>query len=464
MTRCRATAAILACAVPLVAVASASAADYPAPKNPGKVVKRPGGKTLTLKVSRRGGKGVYRTITAAVRAAKTGDTIKVADGTYREGLILEGRAKSHIRLIGNRKHPRRVVLEGKGIPRSKVSGQNAVFVNGADGVTIDGFHGRNFRGNGFFVSNARGYTMRHLIAQNDGTYGIFAFNSIGGSISDSTAYWHRDGGFYIGQTPRQAKPVRTFVTRIKSYENVLGWSGTNMRYVTLTKSEFFNNGTGFTSTAEIGERFAPPEGNVVRGNRFFWNNLNYTVGKPPFKVGKVENGGSPYPIGSGILLIGGWDTRIENNDVFGNQLGGVGLVQGLLVILQAGQRNVTPEKGLKDSGGAPDATNLRRNTVIGNRFGLGGRDLNGRDLLFDGNGSGTCFAGNALTSPIPQFPATPGHFPGCPFAGANTFDADAQGQAVGWTLNAGSTDPAKNGRLAHPHAPQRGITPIERYR
>lgn len=199
--------AVLACAVPLLAAASAGAASYPPPKNPGKVVKRPGGKTLTLKVSKRGGKGVYRTITAAVRAAKTGDTIKVADGTYREGLILEGRAKARIRLIGNPRHPRRVVLDGKRIPRSKATGQNAVLANGADGVTIDGFYGRNFRGNGFFVSNAKGYTMRHLVAENDGGYGIFAFNSIGGSISDSTAYWHRDAGFYIGQTP--ARPSRS---------------------------------------------------------------------------------------------------------------------------------------------------------------------------------------------------------------------------------------------------------------
>lgn len=455
--------AVLACAVPLLAAASASGADYPPPKNPGKVVKRPGGKTLTLKVSKRGGRGVYRTITAAVRAARTGDTIKVADGTYREGLMLEGRAKSRIRLIGNPRHPRRVVLEGKGIPRSKATAQNAVLVNGADGVTIDGFYGRNFRGNGFFVTHVNGYTMRHLVAQNDGTYGIFAFDSIGGSISDSTAYWHRDAGYYIGQTPRQTKPRRTFVKRIRSYENALGWSGTNQRYVTITDSSFYNNGTGITNTAEIGERFAPPEQNVIAHNRIFWNNLNYTVGKAPFKVGKVQNAGSPYPIGAGVLLIGSWDAQIENNQIFGNQLGGVGLVEGLLVVLQAGDRKVTPAQGLKQSGGDPDATNLRRNEVRGNSFGLGGRDLNGRDLLFDGNGSGNCFSGNALTSPIPQLPATAGQFPACPFTGANTFDSVAQGQAVSWTLSATSTDPSKNGRIAHPHAPQRGIRPIEHY-
>jgi len=455
--------AALVCCMSLAAAATAGAANYPPPRNPGKVVKRPGGKTLTLKVSKRGGKGVYRTITAAVRAAKTGDTIKVADGTYREGLILEGRAKARIRLIGNPRHPRRVVLEGKGIPRSKPTAQNAVLVNGADNVTIDGFYGRNFKGNGFFVSNAKGYTMRDLVAQNDGTYGIFAFNSIGGSISDCVAYWHRDAGFYIGQTPRQTKPKRTFVKRIRSYQNALGWSGTNQRYVTITDSSFYNNGTGITNTAEIGERFAPPEQNVIARNRIFWNNLNYTVGKAPFFVGKVTNAGSPYPIGAGVLLIGSWDAQIRDNEIFGNQLGGVGLVQGLLVMLQAGDRKVTPEKALKDSGGSPDAMNLRRNSVVGNRFGLGGRDLNGRDLLFDGNGSGNCFSQNTLTSPIPQFPARPGQFPACPFTGANTFDGDAQGAAVGWTLQADSTDPAKNGRIAHPHAPQRGIRPIEHY-
>ena len=38
----------------------------------------------------------------------------------------------------------------------------------------------------------------------------------------------------MGQTPPQAKPIRSIVKNIDSWGNPLGWSGTNMRYVTIT--------------------------------------------------------------------------------------------------------------------------------------------------------------------------------------------------------------------------------------
>ncbi len=61
--------------------------------------------------------------------------------------------------------------------------------------------------------------------------------------------WNNDAGFYIGQTPKQTKPTRSIATNLKAYGNVIGWSGTNMRYVTITKSQFWNNGTGIIPNA-----------------------------------------------------------------------------------------------------------------------------------------------------------------------------------------------------------------------
>ena len=58
--------------------------------------------------------------------------------------------------------------------------------------------------------------------------------------------------------PRRLPPVRpalsivvpvydgaeTIVDNVEAYNNVLGWSGTNMRYTTIRNSEWFNNGLG----------------------------------------------------------------------------------------------------------------------------------------------------------------------------------------------------------------------------
>ena len=95
------------------------------------------------------------------------------------------------------------MLEGAG------GKQNGVFVNGADEVTVRGFKAQNYKANGFFFVNVVGYTARDLIAAKTGVYGVYAFNSKGGTMRDSEAYYHSDAGFYIGQTPAQDKPVRS---------------------------------------------------------------------------------------------------------------------------------------------------------------------------------------------------------------------------------------------------------------
>ena len=41
--------------------------------------------------------------------------------------------------------------------------------------------------------NVNGYTMNHLIARQTGVYGLYAFNSIGGRMLNSEAYYVNDG-------------------------------------------------------------------------------------------------------------------------------------------------------------------------------------------------------------------------------------------------------------------------------
>jgi len=39
------------------------------------------------------------------------------------------------------------------------------------------------------------------------------------------------------------------VRNVESWGNPIGWSGTNMRYVTITGSRFYNNGAGIGPNA-----------------------------------------------------------------------------------------------------------------------------------------------------------------------------------------------------------------------
>lgn len=425
----------VAAAAALAAAAPAAAAHYPAPGSPGKVQSKPKGPHRTLRVckSRR---CRYRTIQAAVDRAKAGDTVRVANGTYREGVRIQGARKRYLKLIGNARAPQKVVIDVKGLRGA--AAQNAVQVNGANEVTVSGFTATHYKGNGFFVVNANGYTFSNLRAILGGVYGIYAFNTIGGTMRDDEAAWNDDGGFYIGQTPPQAKPRRTLVTNVRSYGNVLGFSGTNMRYVTITESRFYNNGTGLAPNALTSEKYPPEEDNVITGNDIFWNNFNYYQGAP-FALRKAAAESTPYPVGVGLILFGGRRNTVERNRVFGNYLVGVAALQQLLLA----------DKSAQD---------LIGNQVRDNAFGLNGTDLNGRDLFYDGNGSDNCFGPNVGVQTT--MPADGSTFRPCPFTGANTFDQAAQAQAVQWAVG----DPTHQANwIVHPHAPQRGLVPLERY-
>jgi hypothetical protein len=413
-------------ATALIAPAGASAQSYPKPQQPGPVQAKPKGPHHTYTVCKQKKRCDFRTIQKAVDKAKAGDTVKVRSGVYREAVKINGSKKRFLRLVGNPAHPKKVVLRAKG------NMQNGVFVNHANEVTVDGFLARDYKSNGFFFTNLTGYTMNHLVARHTGVYGLYAFNTIGGTMKNSEAYYANDGAFYIGQTPPQAKPVRSLVTNVEGWGSPLGFSATNMRYVTITRSRFYNNAAGIVPNALDSEKFPPPEDNEIIDNDIFWNNFNYHTGKPPFHV-RENTTAALAPVGTGVLLLGGRGNRVEGNRIHGNYLAGVAAIQGILL-----QEN-------------PDAKDLQRNIVRNNQFGQGGADTNGNDVMYDGNGSDNCFSMDGVTS---MFPADGSTFAGC--SGPNAFSQSVQDQMVAFT---GKN--ALNGWHKHPHPPMKGYTPLE---
>jgi hypothetical protein len=413
----------------LLAPATALAVNYPPPTDPGKPGKRPA-HTHTLKVCKKG-KGCFKTIQKAVNAAKKGDTVKIAAGTYREGVKIAGAKKAYLRLVGNPKKPRSVVIDSKGVKGS--GGQNSVLIDGAPNVEVSGIYAKDYKGNGFFAVNTSGYDFNHLVAGYGGTYGLYAFNSKGGRMTDSEAFYNNDAGYYVGQTPVQTKPQRTFAKNLVAWGNVIGWSGTNMRYTTITSSRFFDNGVGIVPNALDSEKFAPDEDNVIYGNEVFWNNFNYRQGAP-FVV-KPAATGFDYPPGAGIVVFGGRRNVVQNNRVYGNWLVGVAVLKQFI---------------LKQT----DAADTVDNKIQGNQFGLNGTDLNGYDLFYDGSGSGNCWADNDVHSPnIPDDNHT---FATCPFTAANAYDQNLDSQVIAWVF-----DPPGAHWVRHDHVAKAGYNPLE---
>ena len=438
-------------ALMLPALASA-APEYPLPANPGKPSPRPGG-SATLKVCKKGGK--YKTIQDAVKAARSGDTIKICDGIYKESatttqsVLIEGTSKNKIALVGNVKDPTKVIIDANG----KLNG---VMINGANDVTVQGITTHSYFANGFFAVNVDGYVMDHLRAYGgaktgSNSYGLYAFNSVGGTMTNDEAYYNTDAGFYIGQTPVQVKPKPTIVKNISSWGNILGWSGTNMRYVTITKSYFFNNATGLVPNALVSELYPPEEDNTITGNDIYWNNYNYLKASAFPKVAPGTNG-IPYPIGVGILLFGGRRQTISKNRIFGNWGAGVGMIEQI-TMGPGGSYDKSLPVGEK-------AWKLRDNKVTGNVMGNGGKDLNGRDLAYDGSGSGNCFSDNKLSPGVANLPTfSLEAFPTCNPVGqagpSNSYNDAAQLEALNWAIAILDTK-APGGTIAQPFSSSYG--------
>lgn len=442
-------ATVAAAAIALTVPGAAFAADYPGAGNPGNVRPRPGGKTKTFNVCTKAQAKVVKkknakkkpncslTIQAAVNKTLPNDTVRVPPGVYRESVRIDAK-HSGIKLVGSPKAPRKTVIDLAGLKAEKR--QNGVMVNGAHEVTINGFYARNYLGNGFFAVNVTGYTFTNLVAGWGGTYGIYAFNSKGGTISNSEAFYNNDSGFYIGQTPKQAKPIRSVVKNVSSWGNQLGFSGTNMRYVTITKSRWYNNGLGIVPNALDSEKWPPPEDNVIADNDVFWNNFNYFAGAP-FEIRGGAKGLS-YPVGTGILLYGSKRTTIENNRVWGHFLVGIGAVDAI---------------ELRDENQAA----ISDLTVRNNAFGRDGTDLNNYDLFYPGalRGANTnnCFAGNTgVQKTLPEDGAT---LKPCPFTGSTPMSPAAFAVANGWLSD--RTHEAY--WVQHDHPAYEGITPLVHY-
>jgi len=190
-------------------------------------------------------------------------------------------------------------------------------------------------------------------------------------------------------TPCQKKPVWTLLKNDKSYENVLGYSGTNSKYVRIIENAFYNNGAGIVPNTLDSEGYEPNAWNVIERNDVFWNNYNYFLAGSAFHTvseGLGELGGETinYPTGVGIVLYGGDGNVVRGNRVFGNYKWGIASFSGPGETFVANEGN--------------EAKNVN-NEIVENVMGREGADPNGEyDMWNDDTGGGNCWGANSSNS------------------------------------------------------------------
>jgi hypothetical protein len=404
----------------------------------------------------------YHTIQSAVNHVKKGkkSVVKVKPGRYHEGVQVYGHRYDKLTIKGASKNPRKAILDGD---NARIQGQPAQ--NGIDGRNVDGLKikrlwARNFAANGFFIhadpgNHCHGFVMNKDLASFNVSYGLFAKHCTGGRITHSKGWGHGDSAFYIGETPPQKNPDWTEIAHDKGYLNVLGYSGTNSKYVDIHDSMFFNNGAGVVPNTLDSELFQPNANGKIRDNDIFWNNFNYFLPKSPVKtvsggLGQIGDRTINYPTGVGVILFGSDGWVVRDNRIFGNFFWGA-----------AAFSDPFNEAALNEN-----------NRFIDNKMGRGGTDKNRFDFYNDGSGKGNCFDGNSSSSF--DVTATADHpksflYPSCPppaSAGTGTNEGDGNvghGQ-VGELADYVLSDPPcsqEDSWVRHSHPKFKGITPID---
>jgi hypothetical protein len=359
----------LVCAATLPAAASAAA-----PRG------WPGAKVL-LVGSYHGKKGRFRSIQAAVNAAKPGDWILVGPGDYhptadetgphgnpddgamggvyitKPGITLRGMNRNTVIVDGTKAGARPCSANPKeqnyGAPGKKGThvGRNGILVWKASDVSVENLTVCNFlagtgdSGNEVWWNGGdnsgkiglRHYWGSYLTAtstffQNEATaaeYGVFASNSAG------PAGWNQlyasnmnDSGTYVGACRQSCDVV---MNHMWMENNALGYSGTNSGgTVVIKNSQFDDNQDGLdTNTQIIGDPPAPQDGRCPDGRTSpvthttsCWvvehNYLHNNNNAKAPAAGSAAAG----PVGTGMTISGGrfdtvMDNTVENNGAWG---------------------------------------------------------------------------------------------------------------------------------------------------
>jgi hypothetical protein len=402
-------------------------------------------KPKTLTVCKHGCR--YTTIQGAVNASGKNATVKVKPGKYVEGVIVSGHRHDGLRIIGTSKNAAKVLIEGKKAKGPGGAAQNGIEGDNVNGVVMENMKAEHFAANGFYVNHCKGYLMKNLIGAFEHSYGLFAFRCVGGRMTQSVGYGNGDSAFYIGGTPFQKHPVWSTVDHDTGYENVLGYSGTNSKYVTIRNSSFYNNGAGVVPNTLTSEPDQPADTGIIRNNLIFWNDFDYYRPGSPVKTvsSGVGTDAANYPIGAGVILFGTTNWTVKDNSIFGNFLWGV-----------ASFSDVTNTTGKALNTG---------NHIIDNRMGAPFNDTNGFDFFNDGSGKGTCFQDNgaAVTMDVEGSAAASEIYPACPSTngtGTTTGDPQQFGKLAAVVLAKPPTTQEKFWHV-HTHPARPGVKPFE---
>ena len=318
---------------------------------------------------------VSTSIQAAVDAARPGDTIVVPPGRYHESVRIE---KSRITVRGSRG----AVLDASGF----AVGMRVATGPGGPGcpaptlsdISIDGLRIESASFTGVLLRGVDGFTVRDGVYTGNEEYAIFPICSQNGTVDSNDVEGTDDAAIYVGNSHD------VVVDRNHATDSTVGIEIENSIGIVVRNNTAIGNTSGIVTFVLPGLAVPMTEDVLIERNVVMHNNRPNPVLPSEDVVGLV-------PAGTGILTVGADRVTVRENRVVGNDSGGIAVIA---LPFPNPDPRVDP---------FPDS-----NRVVGNVAFANGRSPDllrspfpGADLIYDGSGSGTCFADNVFATSVP---------------------------------------------------------------
>jgi hypothetical protein len=316
--------------------------------------------------------------------------------------------KCDLYISGTGDSPDDVLIEG-----DKVH-QNVIKADRADGIYLRNFTVQYSDFNNVYVHETDGFRFSKIVSRWSREYGFLTFTSDHGIYEDIDSYGAGDSGIYPGSGPQTTGGrYGIVVRRTKLHDNLQGTASAAGDNVLWRDNDIFDNGAGFvTDSFSPGHPGMPQHHAKWVGNRIHSNNRDdfysdertaYCAKPPAERDIKVVCPAIQIPTGTGVLIAGGNDNLIENNQIYDNWRYGV-----MQFWVEAALRaEYDPAKQQDTSHG---------NVTRDNRFGLtpDGRSApTGADVFWDEQGARNCWQGNVAGEGGPIH-SDPMSLPACP--------------------------------------------------
>jgi hypothetical protein len=406
----------------------------------------------------------YRTIQAAVDAAKNGDRILIMPGVYREepsrrapepdpackDLYVESEngtmvasyeyqrqcpnAQNLIAIVGDGPDPDRkcddkcnLQIEGMGRKPSDVrivgerSKLNVIRADRADGIYLKNFEVELSDFNNIYIIETNGFRIDSVISHDSREYGVLSFASDHGLYEHIDAYRNGDSGVYPGSGPEgHCKRYGIEIRYVDSHDNNIGYSGTAGNGVWAHHNKFHHNAAGITTDSfASGHPGMPQDCAKWEHNEIYSNNKDlFNAEMDAYCKRPIEERDDPEkvcptfqtPVGTGILIAGGNGNITRNNYIWDNWRAGV-MLMFVPALLRGSDSTGQSENNLLDQ-----FDTSHRNKFVDNFMGVtpdGERDPNGVDFWWDEEGEGNCWSGNKA-APGSRIKSDPAVLPSCP--------------------------------------------------